>query len=48
MTGHAHEEPLAELVGDGALVPCVDGEERPYLSLDAAASTAALPSVAAR
>jgi selenocysteine lyase/cysteine desulfurase len=27
------------------LVPCVDGVERPYLALDAAASTGALPSV---
>jgi selenocysteine lyase/cysteine desulfurase len=36
------------LVGDGALVPCVDGAERPYLSLDAAASTPALPEVAER
>ncbi len=38
--------PLA-LVGDGALVPCVDGQERPYLSCDAAASTPAFPSVLA-
>jgi len=36
------------LVGDGLGVPCLDGEERPYLNLDAAASTSALPSVAAR
>jgi len=36
------------LVGDGALVPCIDGRERPYLSLDAAASTSALPQVADR
>jgi selenocysteine lyase/cysteine desulfurase len=35
-----------ELVGDGVGVPCVDGRERPYLNLDAAASTNALPSVA--
>jgi len=34
------------LVGDGLLVPCVDGRERPYLNLDAAASTAAHPAVA--
>jgi selenocysteine lyase/cysteine desulfurase len=33
------------LVGDGAPVRCADGTERPYLSLDAAASTAALESV---
>jgi selenocysteine lyase/cysteine desulfurase len=34
------------LVGDGGVVPCVDGRERPYLNLDAAASTSALPAVA--
>ena len=27
------------LVGDGELVPCVGGDARPYLNLDAAAST---------
>lgn len=37
-----------DLVGDGLAVPCVDGVERPYLSLDAGASTGALPAVAAR
>jgi selenocysteine lyase/cysteine desulfurase len=36
----------ASLVGDGVPVPCVDGQERPYLNLDAAASTGALPAVA--
>jgi selenocysteine lyase/cysteine desulfurase len=36
------------LVGDGLPVPCVDGEDRPYLSLDSAASTAAMPAVARR
>ena len=36
------------LVGDDVLAPCLDGIDRPYLSLDAAASTAAMPSVAAR
>jgi selenocysteine lyase/cysteine desulfurase len=36
------------LVGDGLPVPCVDGIARPYLSLDAAASTNALPAVAER
>ena len=36
------------LVGDGLEVPCVDGIERSYLSLDAAASTSALPAVASR
>ena len=38
--------PLARLVGDDLDVPCVDGTDRRYLSLDAAASTAALPAVA--
>lgn len=36
------------LVGDELLVPCVDGQERTYLSFDAAASTSALPAVADR
>ena len=36
------------LVGDDVVVPCIDGRERSYLSLDAAASTGALPSVADR
>jgi selenocysteine lyase/cysteine desulfurase len=36
------------LVGDDLVVPCLDGEQRAYLSLDAAASTAALPAVADR
>ena len=36
------------LVGDGLAVPCIDGTERPYLSLDSGASTSALPAVAAR
>lgn len=35
-------------MGDGLPVPCLDGSERPYLSLDAAASTPALPAVARR
>jgi len=33
------------LVGDGMLVPCVDGHERPYVALDAAASTGVLEPV---
>jgi len=37
-----------ELVGDAIEVPCVDGVSRRYLNLDAAASTSALPAVAAR
>jgi len=36
------------LVGEDVGVPCVDGSERPYLSLDAAASTPALPAVVDR
>jgi selenocysteine lyase/cysteine desulfurase len=37
---------LSALIGDGSMVPCLDGHERPYLNLDAAASTSALPAVA--
>jgi selenocysteine lyase/cysteine desulfurase len=40
--------PPIPLAGDGLPVPCADGTERPYLSMDAAASTAALGQVAAR
>ena len=40
--------PPVPLAGDGMPVPCMDGAERPYLSMDAAASTGALPQVAAR
>ncbi len=36
------------LVGDDLTAPCIDGHERTYLSLDAAASTSALPVVAQR
>src|ERR1700694_236121 len=36
------------LVGDGIPVPCLDGRERPYVNLDAAASTSALAAVAQR
>jgi hypothetical protein len=39
--------PPVPLVGDGMQVPCVHGTERPYLSLDAAASTDALSQVLA-
>lgn len=47
MSTHSH--PPVPLVGDGTpAVPCADGTERPYLSLDAAASTAALGPVLAR
>jgi selenocysteine lyase/cysteine desulfurase len=36
-----------QLVGDELVVPCLDGVDRTYLSLDSAASTGALPEVAA-
>ncbi len=36
------------LVGDDLDVPCIDGTDRRYLNLDGAASTNALPAVAAR
>src|SRR5205085_4614352 len=45
---HGGDVTDVRLVGDDMLVPCVDGAERPYLSFDAAASTPALPAVAAR
>jgi selenocysteine lyase/cysteine desulfurase len=40
--------PPIPLVGDGMLVPCVDGQDRPYVGLDAAASTGALRRVVDR
>ena len=40
--------PPVPLIGDGMPAPCADGVERPYLSMDAAASTAALGQVGAR
>ncbi|MBO0692459.1 MAG: aminotransferase class V-fold PLP-dependent enzyme [Acidimicrobiaceae bacterium] len=46
MANQDSERPPIPLVGDGVAVPCVDGRERPYLNLDAAASTNALPVVA--
>src|SRR5687767_846202 len=39
---------LVELVGADVTVPCLDGTERRYVSLDAAASTNALRTVAER
>jgi selenocysteine lyase/cysteine desulfurase len=39
---------FAPLVGDDLAVPCVDGHDRRYLSLDAAASTPAFPTVLER
>jgi selenocysteine lyase/cysteine desulfurase len=39
--------PLRALAGQGGLTPCIDGTERPYVDLDAAASTGALVEVAA-
>jgi selenocysteine lyase/cysteine desulfurase len=41
-------DPVVGLVGDDVVVPCVDGRERVYLSLDAAASTPAFRAVAER
>jgi selenocysteine lyase/cysteine desulfurase len=41
-------KPPLSLVGDGSPVPCVDGGTRPFIGLDAAASTGALPSVMER
>ncbi|MGH9091966.1 MAG: aminotransferase class V-fold PLP-dependent enzyme, partial [Acidimicrobiales bacterium] len=41
-------QPLADLVGRGLAVPCLDGRERPYRDLDCAASTPALRTVADR
>lgn len=38
---------LTRLLGQGESALCVDGVERPYVDLDAAASTAALVEVAA-
>ncbi|MGO8860855.1 MAG: aminotransferase class V-fold PLP-dependent enzyme [Acidimicrobiales bacterium] len=40
--------PAATLVGAGAVVPCVDGTDRPYRDLDCAASTPAMQVVADR
>lgn len=37
---------MVSLIGDGLFVPCLDGSERPYINLDAAASTGAHPAVA--
>ena len=42
------EDAVAPLVGAHALVPCLDGSDRPYRDLDCAASTPALRSVAER
>jgi selenocysteine lyase/cysteine desulfurase len=39
---------LRALIGDELTVPCLDGRRRPYLNLDCAASTSALPAVAER
>lgn len=41
-------DPVAELIGSGQLVPCLDGVDRPAVELDQAASTQALPEAAAR
>ncbi len=41
-------DPVAELIGSGQLVPCLDGVDRPAVELDQAASTQSLPEAAAR
>ena len=41
-------DPLAQLIGSGQLVPCLDGIDRPAVELDQAASTQAHPDVSAR
>jgi hypothetical protein len=43
-----NEEAVVRLIGDDQAVPGIDGTERVYVSLDAAASTPALPAVADR
>ena len=43
-----HSAALADLVGSGALVPCLDGVDRVAVELDQAASTQAHPLVAER
>ncbi len=45
-SGPIGSAPPLPLVGDGLPVPCLDGRDRPYLNLDSAASTNALPAVA--
>jgi selenocysteine lyase/cysteine desulfurase len=44
----ARDDRLVTLIGDDLAVPCLDGQDRPYLNLDNAASTNALPAVAQR
>ncbi len=44
----APADPLADLVGTGQMVPCLDGIDRVAIELDQAASTQAHPEVAAR
>jgi selenocysteine lyase/cysteine desulfurase len=45
MSASPRAAPPVPLVGDGIEVPCLDGVDRPYRSLDAAASTSPLPEV---
>ena len=47
-TGSVRAVPPIALVGDDVTVRCADGRDRPYLNLDMAASTSALPAVAQR
>ena len=48
LPGHDAADPLAQLVGTGLLVPCLDGTQRPAVELDQAASTQAHPDAVAR
>src|ERR1022692_5269119 len=41
-------DPLADLIGSGQLVPCIDGVDRPAVELDQAASTQAHPDASHR
>lgn len=47
MTSRSNPDSPARLVGDGIAVPCADGQQRPYVNLDVAASANAHPDVAA-
>ncbi len=46
--GRDPADPLADLVGSGQRVPCLDGVDRQAVELDQAASTQALPGAAQR
>jgi len=48
LVGRDPADPLADLVGSGQRMPCIDGVDRPAVELDQAASTQALPEAAHR